>query len=282
LCGVLEAMKFTGHERDLEGTTDRLDDLDYMRARYYNQHLGRFLSVDPIGGSIGSIQSFNRYAYVGNSPMNFVDPFGLARRVADQDGKITFVDEIVVSDRAPTLWADEGSRAWLRRRLMATDRGLGVGGSNVFTASVLSSFSEGLRPPDPGWITDNVTVPGPWGSPEAAHTSDWRDITTWNDIGQDLSGGWDVAFKASYGMAGVAAGIAGGMIAAEAAGVTAFAKGGSGWHYGLEMAGKRNLIHIGRHPKFGVHTAIGNVGPMKGWLHIYAKSRFPFVRIWLP
>ena len=47
-----------------------------MHARYYNLNLGRFLSVDPVGGSVGSSQSWNRYAYVLNSPLNFVDPYG--------------------------------------------------------------------------------------------------------------------------------------------------------------------------------------------------------------
>jgi RHS repeat-associated protein len=74
--GLNEPMKFTGHERDLEGTPDRLDDLDYMHARYYSPVLGRFLSVDPVGGRIGSSQSWNRYAYVRNNPVNLVDPLG--------------------------------------------------------------------------------------------------------------------------------------------------------------------------------------------------------------
>ncbi|NOZ57197.1 MAG: hypothetical protein GXO73_10480, partial [Calditrichaeota bacterium] len=59
-----ERMKFTGHERDLGLNGQTTDDLDYMHARYFNPHLGRFLSVDPIGGSIGSSQSWNRYSYV--------------------------------------------------------------------------------------------------------------------------------------------------------------------------------------------------------------------------
>jgi RHS repeat-associated protein len=37
-------MKFTGHERDITGTSDALDN---MHARYYSSLTGRFLSVDP-------------------------------------------------------------------------------------------------------------------------------------------------------------------------------------------------------------------------------------------
>jgi len=50
------------------------NDLYYYRARYYDASTQRFLSVDPIGFMSGD---FNFYRYVGNSPVSFVDPFGL-------------------------------------------------------------------------------------------------------------------------------------------------------------------------------------------------------------
>jgi RHS repeat-associated protein len=70
-----EAMKFTGHERDIvAGNYLTLDD---MHARYYTASTGRFLSVDPLEGNSSKPQSLNRYAYVLNNPGNLVDPFGL-------------------------------------------------------------------------------------------------------------------------------------------------------------------------------------------------------------
>jgi RHS repeat-associated protein len=48
--------------------------LYYMRARYYDAAVGRFISEDPIGFDSGEV---NLYAYVGNNPISFIDPFGL-------------------------------------------------------------------------------------------------------------------------------------------------------------------------------------------------------------
>ena len=43
----------------------------YLRARYYDPTIGRFLTEDPAGDGT------NWYAYCGNDPINFVDPSGL-------------------------------------------------------------------------------------------------------------------------------------------------------------------------------------------------------------
>jgi RHS repeat-associated protein len=48
----------------------------FNRARYYDPSSGRFLSEDPLGFAGGDIDF---YAYVGNNPVRFVDPFGLQR-----------------------------------------------------------------------------------------------------------------------------------------------------------------------------------------------------------
>jgi RHS repeat-associated protein len=45
----------------------------YMRARYYNPYLCRFLNADPAGFSGG----LNFYAYADGNPVSLIDPFGL-------------------------------------------------------------------------------------------------------------------------------------------------------------------------------------------------------------
>jgi hypothetical protein len=51
-----------------------------MQQRYYDQSIGRFLSVDPVTAHEKPGQNFNRYWYANNSPYKFVDPDG--RQVA--------------------------------------------------------------------------------------------------------------------------------------------------------------------------------------------------------
>jgi len=65
-----ETAGYTGHYED------PLTGLTYMRARYYDADLGRFISVDPVGATPGNIASFGRYSYANNNPMMFIDPDG--------------------------------------------------------------------------------------------------------------------------------------------------------------------------------------------------------------
>lgn len=68
--------RFTGHERDFQFGTS-MDDQDYMHARYYSPHLGRFGRVDPVRGAPGNPMSLNRYTYALGAPVLLRDPQGL-------------------------------------------------------------------------------------------------------------------------------------------------------------------------------------------------------------
>jgi RHS repeat-associated protein len=65
--------KFTGKERDQE------TGWDYFGARYYEASLARFTSLDPVttfDENRVDPQRWNRYGYVRNNPMRYVDPDG--------------------------------------------------------------------------------------------------------------------------------------------------------------------------------------------------------------
>ncbi|RPF46827.1 RHS repeat-associated protein [Thermodesulfitimonas autotrophica] len=70
---------FTGEQHDRE------TGFIYLRARYYDPEVGRFISKDPFPGLLSMPLSQNGYSYVENNPVNFTDPLGLRK----QDSKVT-------------------------------------------------------------------------------------------------------------------------------------------------------------------------------------------------
>jgi RHS repeat-associated protein len=83
--------QFTGYERDIESS------LDFAQARMYNPAHGRFTTVDPLKESATSNnpQSWNRYTYTFNNPLNYVDPTGLVAMddyYINRDGSWTVVE----------------------------------------------------------------------------------------------------------------------------------------------------------------------------------------------
>ena len=91
--------KFASYEKDEESG------LDYAQARYFNGTHGRFTSVDPLmaSASVYSPQTFNRYVYVSNNPLNDTDPTGTIAqsqsrgdcpegKVCDENGKVVEFD----------------------------------------------------------------------------------------------------------------------------------------------------------------------------------------------
>ena len=71
---------YTGHIMD--GVTG----LTYMQQRYYDQSIGRFLSVDPVTPDAGIGVNFNRYWYADNNPYSFKDPDGRQRCGVNNSG----------------------------------------------------------------------------------------------------------------------------------------------------------------------------------------------------
>ena len=94
---------FTGRELDTLGAGSW--QLYYYRARFYKPEIGRFLQTDPIGYADG----LNWYAYCGNNPLAFVDPYGLCKSSNWLDwaqgglDAIGIIDPFGIADGANTL-----------------------------------------------------------------------------------------------------------------------------------------------------------------------------------
>jgi RHS repeat-associated protein len=61
---------FTTYQRDSESS------LDYAMARYYDSGAARFCSADPLGGQLDDPQTWDRYTYARNDPVDLIDPNG--------------------------------------------------------------------------------------------------------------------------------------------------------------------------------------------------------------
>ena len=70
IAGVTTDRGFTNHEH--------LDEIGFihMNGRVYDPTIGRFISADPYIQAEDNLQSYNRYAYVMNSPLTTNDPSG--------------------------------------------------------------------------------------------------------------------------------------------------------------------------------------------------------------
>ena len=71
----------------------------YLRARFYEPEMNRFSQKDVVRGSIVQPGSLNRYSYVQNDPVNFIDPSGQSLKSAASAlvGALTGVAKSIVS-----------------------------------------------------------------------------------------------------------------------------------------------------------------------------------------
>ncbi len=108
--------KFTGQ------TEDEAAGLYWYAPRAYDPAIGRFVSPDSLVPEPGNPQSLNRYSYVYNNPLKFVDPTGQRREQEGWD-----------SDWADEYERNHGERPsikdWEARQFSLLNPGSGPGGS---------------------------------------------------------------------------------------------------------------------------------------------------------
>ncbi|WP_233182425.1 RHS repeat-associated core domain-containing protein [Paenibacillus sonchi] len=78
-----ESIRYGGEFYDAE------TGLYYLRARYYDPYIGRFLSEDSYWGEENNPLSLNLYTYANNDPVQYIDPTGHKATASTIQGKIT-------------------------------------------------------------------------------------------------------------------------------------------------------------------------------------------------
>jgi len=75
----------TPTDRKYTGQPEAEAGLYYYGARWYDPAAGRFIQADTLITNIEKSQSFDRYAYVGNNPIRYVDPSGHRSDCTEQE-----------------------------------------------------------------------------------------------------------------------------------------------------------------------------------------------------
>ena len=70
--GNLNPLPYRGYVYDTEWG------LYYLQSRYYDPEIGRFINADAFVSTGQGVLGNNMFAYCGNNPVNYVDPFGYA------------------------------------------------------------------------------------------------------------------------------------------------------------------------------------------------------------
>lgn len=68
--GTLNPFRYRGYVYDEE------TGLYYLRSRYYNPNLGRFVNADRVFDANASVTTYNQYAYCDNCPVIYLDSEG--------------------------------------------------------------------------------------------------------------------------------------------------------------------------------------------------------------
>ena len=85
-----EPYGFTGEQWESQA------ELLYLRARYYQPRMGRFITEDPFPGLRGQPQTLNQFVYVTNNSVNRVDPKGLYGKDVHHDLTFKWAGEMAL------------------------------------------------------------------------------------------------------------------------------------------------------------------------------------------
>jgi RHS repeat-associated protein len=144
--------------------TDSVTGFQYLRSRYYDPSVGRFLSRDQAGFELGSPVDFNRYRYAASNPVNASDPLGQESALEWIMLKLNIQDKAALGEYA-------GQRAAESVAAAALDEFADVAAATLIDAIENSVLPKIARDWLGGFKADKVTI-----SSARAITRQWDTV----------------------------------------------------------------------------------------------------------
>ncbi len=150
---------FSGEEADPFGLT-------YLRARYYDPSMGRFLQEDPVPGLISDTQGMAAYVYCWDNPVTLTDPSGrMPRWVQDQLTargltKLAMKGTGVVLKNSADFWAAQAESAYTLS--LYYPGSMGEKATSLYVRNSARSVSLRSAADVLGWVGVGLTAQGEW------------------------------------------------------------------------------------------------------------------------
>lgn len=243
---------YAGHDQDAMAGNGVSASYLYDSPNRELAQYSRWISPDPLVGSLSDPQRFNRYAYVRNSPLMFTDPTGLDCH-ADDNSKHGYCVNLTFTEASPPVEVNAPGFP----NLPAPDYSAGV--SQGLPDSRSQDFS--ILEPPAGATQETTVVPGsllPNGDRAAGALAQgvfngpgmatlWNSANSWGQaaaVGTPLV----ILLPPTVAIAGPAIGSAATSAGAvTSSGVTNLAARGFGWYYALR--GGSGVV-LGKYPQY--------------------------------
>ncbi|EKU96916.1 RHS repeat-associated core domain protein [Leptolyngbya sp. PCC 7375] len=151
---ILREYRFDAYGRNIDFLTENSDtrflytgeqsdsktQLQYLRARYYDPDLGRFLSRDFIDGRLKNPISRNKYIYAHDNPFNNVDPSGLIT-IAEMGEVVSLLGRIAsIGARAYSAY-EKVTSVWETIQAISTILSLGPSAASKLKIGIIESVA---------------------------------------------------------------------------------------------------------------------------------------------
>ena len=164
---------------------DREIKMYYLKSRYYDPDLGRFINADVVVGSVGQTMGMNLYAYCKCNPINLVDEDGnwpsLATKVCIGLAVIAVCALLTVA-----CIATGGAACVATSMLVGAIKGALIGAvTGAVSGAIVGAITEGIR---------TGTWEGAWKGAVEGAVEGAADGFMWGAIGGAISGALNPKF----------------------------------------------------------------------------------------